>query len=56
MILAEPLVAHRPVESIDIRVLLRVSRLDELDVDAAVLSPIHRRVADVLGSIVAANH
>ena len=56
MVLAEPLVAYRSVESLDIRVLLRVTRLDQLDVNAAVLGPFHRCLADVLGAIVAANH
>ena len=52
---AEPLVAYRPVEPLDIRILVRVARLDELDLNAAFLGPFHGCVPDVLGSIVATN-
>ncbi len=56
MILAEPLVAHSSIESFDISILLRVSWLDELDVNVSIFGPLHRRPADVLGTIVAADH
>ena len=53
---SQPLVAHRSVEQLDVRGLLRVTRLDELDVSAAVCGPIHGCFADVLRASVAANH
>ena len=55
-VLAEPLVAHSSIEPLDIRILLRVSWLDELDVNASIFGPLHRRLADVFGTIVAADH
>ena len=54
--MAEPLITYRQVEPLDIRNLLRASWLDELDVDASIFGPAGRRLTDVLGPIVAADH
>ena len=49
------LVAHGPVESFNIGVLLGISWLDVFQVDAPVLGPLGDRAADVLWPVVAAN-
>jgi hypothetical protein len=53
--LREPVVAHGPIVAFDVRVLLRLSRLDKIEVNAAHLRPLLHRHADVRRSIVVAN-
>ena len=56
VIRAEPLVAHRPAETLDIGVLLRIAKLDQINVDASILGLVQRRLADALGAIVTPDH
>ena len=53
--MGQPIVAHRAVIALDISILLRLSRLDEVDANAAVGGPGQRHGADVLGAVIAAN-
>ena len=53
--MGQPVVAHRAVIALDISILLRLSRLDEVDAYAAVGGPGQRHGADVLGAVIAAN-
>lgn len=53
--LGQPVVAYRPIVAFDVRVLLRLSRLNEIEVNAAPLRPLLHGLAEVLGSVVAAN-
>lgn len=53
MVLGQPLVAHRPVDPLDLRVLLGLDGLDELHPDLRIACPIQHRLADVFRSVVA---
>ena len=55
MIPVEQLVAQCSIELVDIRVLLRLTWLAEVDVNASIFGPLHRRLPDVLGTTVAAD-
>ena len=55
-VLIEPVVSHGTIEAFDVGVLLRLSRLDVIDLNLLLGSPAQKRVADVLGAIVTANH
>jgi hypothetical protein len=48
-VVGQPIVAHRTVIALDISVLLRLSRLDEVNADAAFGGPGQRHGADVHG-------
>jgi len=54
--LAEPLLPDRSVVSLDIGVLLRISRLDVEDADAALLRPGLQFPTDVFGAIWGSGH
>jgi hypothetical protein len=56
MILAEPLVAYGTVEPLNIRIFLRFSWLNKLDVNPSIFGPCYRRLANELETIVAADH
>ena len=53
--MGQPVVAHRAVIAFDISILLRLSRLDEVDANAAFGGPGQRHGADVLRAVIAAN-
>jgi hypothetical protein len=55
LVLAQPLVAHGSVESLNIGILLRLARLDVLQLNAPVLGPSLNALADVLWPVVAAD-
>ena len=54
-VMCQPVIAHRAVIALDISILLRLSRLDEVDANAAFGGPGQRHGADVLGAVIAAN-
>lgn len=51
----KPIVTHGPVVSLDIGVLLRLSRLNEINADAAFCSPGQGNGADVFRAVVASD-
>ena len=53
--MGQPIVAHRAVIALDISILLRLARLDEVDANAAFGGPGQRHGADVLRAVIAAN-
>jgi len=54
-VVTEPVVAYGSVESLDVGVLLRLSRLDVIEPNAVLLCPFGQRLADMFRSIVAAD-
>ncbi len=54
-IVRQPIVSNRSVVSLDAGVLLRLSWLNELQLDSSLLRPVPERVADVFGAVVATN-
>ena len=54
--MGQPIVAHRAVIALDISILLRLARLDEVDANAAFGGPGQRHGADVLRAGIAANN
>ena len=54
-VMGQPIVAHRAVIALDISILLRLARLDEVDANAALGGPGQRHSADVLRAVIAAN-
>jgi hypothetical protein len=55
LILRQPFVAHRPVEALDIGILLGLAGLDEVDPDILRLSPSQRCDTDVFWAVVASD-
>lgn len=55
VVLRQPFLAHGSVESFDIRILLRLARLDVIEPDVILSSPFDDRCAQVLGPVVAPN-
>lgn len=53
--LVEPVIAHRPVVSFHISILLWLARLDVLELNALLLSPRHELATDVFRPVVTAN-
>ena len=53
--MGQPIVANRPVVTLDVSVLLRLTGLDEIDADTAPRSPRQRHRADVFRSVIASN-
>ena len=53
--MGQPVLAHRTVITLDISILLRLSRLDEVDANAAFGGPGQRHGAELLRAVIAAN-
>lgn len=51
----QPVVAYGPVVTLNVSILLRLSRLDKSDLDTVFLRPARGRVADVLWIVIAAD-
>jgi hypothetical protein len=54
-VMGEPIVANRPVLTLDVSVLLRLAGLDEIDANAALCSPRQGHRADIFRTVVAAD-
>ena len=54
--MCQPVVAHGPVVTLNVSVLLRLSRLDKRDVNAPFLGPCQRYAADVFRPVVTADY
>src|SRR5471032_891658 len=54
--MCQPVVAHCPVVAFNVSVLLRLSWLNELNMDTSLFSPCQRHTADVFRPVVAADH